>query len=175
MTLNRASADNDDLVKYTIVGDLYQRGEAIQGSSSEASSAIRVDSFFAAGSIRDRRDMLWPITLTRLLLLVTTLVWAARQEWNKENPLLWFNTLIFGAGLFFFGLAFIAGSIVLLRRIAPESNAMLAASWWWLALLGVLASISLAILFALAVRTGPRYRIIFPSAQCYSRLYAVFF
>ncbi len=48
VNLKRASTDNDDLVKSTIFGDLYQRGEAIQGSPVNASSAIRVDSSFAA-------------------------------------------------------------------------------------------------------------------------------
>ncbi len=141
VNLKRASTDNDDLVKYTIFGDLYQRGEAIQGSPVNASSAIRVDSFFAAGSIRDRRDMFWPINLIQLVLLATALVWSTRQDWSVENPPPWFNKLILGAALFFFGLAFNSVSIVLLRRIAPEPSAMLTASWWWPALAGVLATL----------------------------------
>jgi hypothetical protein len=50
-----------------------------------------------------------------------------------------FYRLAIGAVLFVFGRTFIAIAVMFLRKAVPDSSAMIAAAWWWPALVGLLA------------------------------------
>lgn len=139
-----------DLVKYALRGDLYQHGEAIQGSGLDATPALRVARIVSFGTVLDRRDQFWPIILLQSALLIAAALFATRIHWSTERQL---NPLLkagFGICLFAIGRGFSIACIVFLGRIGPDPNALVAATWWWPCLLGL----STVLLSGLAARLG---------------------
>lgn len=126
------------LVKFTLRGDHYLRGEAVQGSPLEASPVLRVGTIVSYGSILDRRLQFWPIVLVECLLLLISVIWASGIHWSLERRLSIFYRVMIGLGLFAFGRFFALASVFMLNRIAPSPEALLTAAWWWPCLLGLL-------------------------------------
>jgi hypothetical protein len=129
----------DDASVRSLHGDFYVPGEVVQGSPLEASLVIRAQSLQYLGFARDRRAQLWPIVATQLLLFALAVAWAARIQWSIDRPLKTFLKLAIGATLFVFGRMFIIGIVILLMQVDPDPNTLVAAAWWWPALLGLLA------------------------------------
>jgi hypothetical protein len=119
-------------------GDFYTPGEVVQGSPVGASPNIRVESFSYLGFTLDRRDQFWPIVRIHLLLFGLALIWAARVRWGIDKSLNPFYRLAIGAALFLFGRVFLIAAVAILGRFTPEATAMVAAAWWWPAVLGLL-------------------------------------
>ena len=125
--------------KVVLSGEVFVSGEFVQGSPVDASLVIRGAKLVATGTVRDRQQQFWPITVTQLLMLALAMAWAAGMPWNLGQPLKMFFRLAVGFALFAFGRIFILVVVVLLRRVIPPSSALVAASWWWPAILGLVA------------------------------------
>ena len=136
-TIEPGTGNGRDLVKYAMLGDLYQRGEAIQGGPMDATPALRVATIAAYGTVLDRREQFWTILILQAALLVVAMVVAVRKRWSTVTKLQTLYKLTIGAGLFIFGRFFAIVAIVVLGRIAPDPSDLIAASWWWPALLGL--------------------------------------
>jgi hypothetical protein len=128
----------EDAHVLTMHGEYVQPGEVIQGSATEASPFLTVDTFSLVGSARDRRGQYWPIFITQLVLFGLALIWSTRVRWSLGRPLRVFGRLVVGAALFAFGRVFAILVILGLRRVIPDASAMAAAAWWWPASLGLL-------------------------------------
>lgn len=132
-----ATGNGQDLVKFSMHGDVYQRGEVVQGSPVDATPALRVATISSFGTILDRRAQLWPIVLAELSLLVLAMLVALNMGWSSVSTLKPFSRAVIGAGLFFFGRIFTTACIVMFSRFAPDPTDLIAAAWWWPALLGL--------------------------------------
>jgi len=136
-TIEPGTGNGRDLVKYSMIGDLYQRGEAIQGGPVDATPALRVATIAAYGTVLDRREQFWPIQVLHGALLVFAMIVAVCMRWSTVTKLEPLYKMAIGAGLFLFGKFFAIAAIVALGRVAPDPSDLMAASWWWPALLGV--------------------------------------
>ncbi|MFW2438919.1 MAG: DUF3488 domain-containing protein [Arenicellales bacterium] len=112
---------------------------SVQGDYYIHTRSIRSESFEHFGFARDRRDQIWPINGASLLLFVLAVAWSAFVPWNITQPMRVFYRLAIGASLFIFGRTFIAIAVTFLRKVVPDSSAMIAVAWWWPALVGLLA------------------------------------
>jgi hypothetical protein len=138
LDINKVSADTSDLVKYKLAGNLYLRGDAINGSSDGSSPHVRVATILSVGSILDRRGQFWSIMGSQLALLIAAMVWSSRVNWSLDGRLKTIVNLGVGAGLFIYGRVFAIVSVFVLAGIAPEPSVLVSAAWWWPAALGVL-------------------------------------
>jgi hypothetical protein len=136
-TIEPRTGNGRDLVKYGMIGDLYQRGEAIQGGPADATPALRVATIAAYGTVLDRREQLRPILVLHAALLVVAMIVAVCVRWSTVTKLKPLYKMAIGVGLFLFGRIFAVAAIVVLGRVAPDPSDLIAASWWWPALLGL--------------------------------------
>jgi MFS family permease len=114
---------------------------SVQGDYYIHAKSVRSESFEHFGFARDRRDQLRSIKVASLLLLVLAVTWSAFVPWSPTKPMKVFPRIIIGAGFFVFGRVFITVAVTFLRKAIPDSSAMIAAAWWWPALVGLLAII----------------------------------
>lgn len=140
LTITQPTEIDDGNVIF-LQGNFYTPGEVVQGSPVGASPTIRMESFSFLGFALDRRDQYWPIVGIQLLLFGLAMVWAARIKWSLDKSLKLFYRSAIGAALFIFGRAFLVVVVALLGRFTPEATALVAAAWWWPAVLGLLAII----------------------------------
>jgi hypothetical protein len=140
-TIEPRTGNGRDLVKYAMIGDLYVRGEAVQGGPADATPALRVATIAAYGTVLDRREQFRTILILQVALLVAAMIVAVRMRWSIVTKLEILYKMAIGAGLFIFGRFFAIGAIVVLGRIAPDPSDLIAASWWWPALLGLVTAL----------------------------------
>lgn len=138
-TIEPLMGNGRDLIKYSMIGDLYLRGEAVQGGPADATPALRVATIAAFGTVLDRREQFWPILILQAALLVVAMIVAVRMRWSTVRKLETLYKMAIGAGLFLFGRLFAIGAIVALGRVAPDPSDLAAATWWWPAVLGLVA------------------------------------
>jgi hypothetical protein len=98
---------------------------------------LRVATLAAYGTVLDRREQFWPIQILHGALLVVAMSVAVCMRWSTVTKLKPLYKMAIGAGLFLFGRIFAVAAIVALGRVAPEPSDLVAASWWWPALLGL--------------------------------------
>lgn len=122
-----------------VKGSVYTPGEVIRGSPVDASLSLRTNNFSFTGFSRDRRGQYSHVMVCQLVMLLFSLVWAARIRWNKQNPFTLTGRIIIGILLFFYGRLFMAIVNYLLRGYIPDETALAQAAWWWPALNGLLA------------------------------------
>ncbi len=128
-----------DVSVHTLRRDFFIPGKTVQGSLTEASLQIRTESSRFLGFARDRRSQFRPIVVTQLSLFGLALAWAARVRWSVDRPLKTLFRLAIGATIFLLGRIFMIVAVVLLMKISPIPSALVAATWWWPALLGLWA------------------------------------
>ena len=114
---------------------------SLQGDYYIHAKSVRSESFEHFGFARDRRDQLRSIKVASLLLFVLAVAWSAFVPWSPTKPMKIFTRVIIGAAFFIFGRVFITVAVTFLRKTIPDSSAMIAAAWWWPALVGLLAII----------------------------------
>ena len=136
-TVQQGAGNKDDLVMYGLLGHLYLRGEALSGSPADASPAVRVSAISSWGMVVDRRAQFWPILLLEAGMLLAAIGIAARTRWSVLQPLKPLYRMAVGAGLYVYGRGFIIAVITLMGSRAPDPSDMVAAGWWWPALLGL--------------------------------------
>ena len=114
------------------------------------------ESFEFFGIAQDRRDQARSIGLATLLLLVLAISWSAFVPWDPTKSMKLIYRIAIGVTLFVFGRVFIMIAVTFMRKITPDPNAMIAASWWWPALAGLLTILAggLAAWIGIAVLTN---------------------
>jgi len=91
----------------------------------------------AFSTVLDRREQFRPILILHAALLVVAMIVAVCMRWSTVTKLKPLYKMAIGAGLFLFGRIFAAAATVIFGRVAPQASDMIAASWWWPALLGL--------------------------------------
>ena len=129
----------EDATAISLRSDFFLPGEVVQGSPLEASLEIRSETSSYLGFARDRRSQFRPIMVSQLLLLALAMAWVTRVSWSIGQSQKTIPRLALGASLFAIGRIFMVLIVFFARRVIPDSNAMVAAVWWWPALLGLLA------------------------------------
>ncbi|MDX2477998.1 MAG: hypothetical protein QNL05_11615, partial [Gammaproteobacteria bacterium] len=104
---------------------------SLRGDYFTHAKSNRIESFEQFGFALDRRDQLSTIKIVSLAMFVLALFWSAFVAWIPAKNMKLFPRLIIGAGFFIFGRVFITVAFTFLRKIIPDSSAMIAAAWWW--------------------------------------------
>ncbi len=136
VTINRLTGDGDDLIKYGMTAELYQDGEVIQGSAVDATPAVKVGDYHSIGTVLDRRDQFWPILAIEVTMLLIAVIVALKMRWSSVHHLKPLFRASIGLALFLFGRGFAVICIVIVGHSAPDPSALVAAAWWWPAMLG---------------------------------------
>lgn len=133
-----APVEFDDVFAIPLRADYYIPGETIQGAPVDAALEIVTESARYLGFARDSRGQALPILAIQLLLLVIAAIWATRIQWSLVRTLSMLSRLTIGVALFAAGRIITIATVFLLHRVIPDPSAMVTASWWWPASLGLM-------------------------------------
>jgi len=109
----------------------------LDGKFFTPDAAEPTDSFAIRGFGRDRRDQLWPMIWTHgvllLMAMIVDVLLRRDRRWSATRA----ATAI--AIVFAIGRLFMVVAVLLLRHAIPDADSMAATSWWWPAVLGLVA------------------------------------
>lgn len=155
----KSAFDNVDLIALTIGQRAAIDGlsfKTMQGDHYTYRNNALSETFEFFGVAQDRRDQARSIGLASLLLLVLAISWSAFVPWDTRKPMKVIYRVAIGVALFVFGRIFIMIAVMFMRKITPDPYAMIAVSWWWPALIGLLTILAggLAAWIGIAILTN---------------------